>query len=152
MTGQQQKKLVTNEDSRDFILRCVRDRYPILYKTPGFSDIGRRLGVCSYLDLASWHVTRIQPERWNVWWQPNYFASAFSLTYGFCVVFAKKKRLYKHFTYSNFCLIGIQTFSWKKIRLKMSSAKCCSFRLGLNVLTRNQFQLTRINVNCLGSG
>ena len=31
--------------------------------------------------------------------------------------------------------IGIQTFSLKKIRLKMSSAKCCSFRLGLNVLT-----------------
>ena len=28
----------------------------------------------------------------------------------------------------------IQTFSLKKIRLKMSSAKCCSFRLGLNVL------------------
>ena len=32
-------------------------------------------------------------------------------------------------------LIGIQTFSFKKIRLKMSSAKCCSFRLGLNVLS-----------------
>ena len=31
-------------------------------------------------------------------------------------------------------LIEIQTFSWKKIRLKMSSAKYCSFRLGLNVL------------------
>ena len=31
-------------------------------------------------------------------------------------------------------LIGIHTFSFKKIRLKMSSAKCCSFRLGLNVL------------------
>ena len=31
--------------------------------------------------------------------------------------------------------IEIQTFSLKKIRLKMSSAKCCSFRLGLNVLT-----------------
>ena len=31
-------------------------------------------------------------------------------------------------------LIEIQTFSLKKIRLKMSSAKCCSFRLGLNVL------------------
>ena len=29
----------------------------------------------------------------------------------------------------------IETFSLKKIRLKMSSAKCCSFRLGLNVLT-----------------
>ena len=32
-------------------------------------------------------------------------------------------------------LIEIQTFSLKKIRLKMSSAKCCSFRLSLNVLT-----------------
>ena len=32
-------------------------------------------------------------------------------------------------------LIGIPIFSLKKIRLKMSSAKCCSFRLGLNVLT-----------------
>ena len=31
-------------------------------------------------------------------------------------------------------LIEIQTFSLKKIRLKMSSAKCCSFRVGLNVL------------------
>ena len=30
-------------------------------------------------------------------------------------------------------VIEIQTFSLKKIRLKMSSAKCCSFRLGLNV-------------------
>ena len=30
--------------------------------------------------------------------------------------------------------IEIQTFSLKKIRLKMSSAKCCSFRLGLNGL------------------
>ena len=31
-------------------------------------------------------------------------------------------------------LIEIQTFSLKKISLKMSSAKCCSFRLVLNVL------------------
>ena len=31
-------------------------------------------------------------------------------------------------------LIEIQTFPLKKIRLKISSAKCCSFRLGLNVL------------------
>ena len=30
--------------------------------------------------------------------------------------------------------IEIQTFSLKKILWKMSSAKCCSFRLGLNVL------------------
>ena len=32
-------------------------------------------------------------------------------------------------------LIEIQTFSLKKISLKMSSAKCCSFRLALNVLS-----------------
>ena len=32
-------------------------------------------------------------------------------------------------------LIEIQTFSLTKIRLEMSSAKCCSFRRGLNVLT-----------------
>ena len=32
-------------------------------------------------------------------------------------------------------LIEIQSSSLKKIRLNMSSAKCCSFRLGLNVLT-----------------
>ena len=32
-------------------------------------------------------------------------------------------------------LIEIQTFSLKKIRLKMSSAICCSFRLGLSELT-----------------
>ena len=32
-------------------------------------------------------------------------------------------------------LIEIQAISWTKIRLKMSSAKCCSIRLGLNVLT-----------------
>ena len=32
-------------------------------------------------------------------------------------------------------LIEIQTFSLKKIRLKMSSAKCCSFHLGPNALT-----------------
>ena len=33
-------------------------------------------------------------------------------------------------------LIEIQTFSLTKIRLKMSSAKCCSFCLGLNVSLR----------------
>ena len=32
-------------------------------------------------------------------------------------------------------LIEIQTSSLEKISLKMSSAKCCPFRLGLNVLT-----------------
>ena len=31
-------------------------------------------------------------------------------------------------------VIEIQTFSLKQIRLKMSSAKCCPFRLSLNVL------------------
>ena len=31
-------------------------------------------------------------------------------------------------------VIGNQIFSFKKIRLKMSSAKCCSLHLGLNVL------------------
>ena len=35
-------------------------------------------------------------------------------------------------------LINIQTFSLNKIRLKMSSVKCCSFRLGLNALNNNQ--------------
>ena len=37
-------------------------------------------------------------------------------------------------------LVEIQTFSSKKIRLKMSSAKCYSFRLGLNVLRRDSSQ------------
>ena len=36
-------------------------------------------------------------------------------------------------------LIEIQTFSLKKIRLKMSSVKYCSFRLGLNVLMKGVF-------------
>ena len=38
-------------------------------------------------------------------------------------------------------LVEIQTFSLKKILLKMSSAKCCSFRLGLNVITEWQQEL-----------
>ena len=37
----------------------------------------------------------------------------------------------------NEILIEIQTFSLKKICLKMSSVKCCSFRLGLNVLNHD---------------
>ena len=41
-------------------------------------------------------------------------------------------------------LIEIQTFSLKKIRLKMSSVKCCSFRLGLNVLIDSQWKLFTI--------
>ena len=40
-------------------------------------------------------------------------------------------------------LIEIQPFSLKKKRLKMSSAKCCSFRLDLNVLIR-KFSCTYI--------
>ena len=36
----------------------------------------------------------------------------------------------------NEILIENQTFSLKKTRLKMSSVKCCSFRLGLNVLNK----------------
>ena len=44
-------------------------------------------------------------------------------------------------------LIDIQTFSLKKIRLKMSSAKCSSFRLGLNVLIKfMSLHLTKIKV------
>ena len=39
-------------------------------------------------------------------------------------------------------LIETQTFSLKKIHLKMSSAQCCSFRLGLNVLMNCCFHLT----------
>ena len=35
-------------------------------------------------------------------------------------------------------LIKIQTFSVTKICLKMSSAKCCPFRLGLNVYGHHQ--------------
>ena len=42
-------------------------------------------------------------------------------------------------------LIEIQTFSLKKIRLKMSSAKCCSFRLGLNVLIHSQDALSNVS-------
>ena len=39
-------------------------------------------------------------------------------------------------------LIEIQTFSLKKIRLKMSSAKCCSFCLGLNVLINPEVSMS----------
>ena len=37
-------------------------------------------------------------------------------------------------------LIEIRIFSLKKIRLKMSSAKCCPFRLGLNVFNLQKQQ------------
>ena len=37
--------------------------------------------------------------------------------------------------------IEIHTFLLKKIRLKMSSAKCCSFRFGLNVLNERQCRI-----------
>ena len=49
-----------------------------------------------------------------------------------------------------FCelLIKIQTFSLKKIRLQMSSAKCCSFRLGLNVLINPYIGHTSGCVSC----
>ena len=43
-------------------------------------------------------------------------------------------------------LIEIQTFSLKKIRLKMSSAKCCSFRLGLNELINHLTLMMGISV------
>ena len=36
-------------------------------------------------------------------------------------------------------LIGIQTFSFKKMHLKMSSAKCCQFCLSLNVLITSMY-------------
>ena len=39
-------------------------------------------------------------------------------------------------------VIEILSFSFKKMRLKMSSAKCCSFRLGLNVLIKAHGQET----------
>ena len=39
-------------------------------------------------------------------------------------------------TYFSEILTGIQTFSFKKMYLKMSSAKWCPFCLGLNVLMR----------------
>ena len=44
-------------------------------------------------------------------------------------------------------LVAIQTFSLKKIRLKMPSAKCCSFRLGLNVLTFEKESRFALNKN-----
>ena len=40
-------------------------------------------------------------------------------------------------------LIGIQTFSFKKMHLKMSSAKWRLFRLGLNVLNLNELIIGR---------
>ena len=43
-------------------------------------------------------------------------------------------------------LIEIQTFSLKKILLKMSSAKCCSFRLGLNVLIIFHFYVSLVAI------
>ena len=41
-------------------------------------------------------------------------------------------------------LIGIQTFSFKKMHLNMSSAKYCQFRLGLNVLNHFYYSLNQI--------
>ena len=48
-------------------------------------------------------------------------------------------------------LFEIQSFSLKKIRLKMSSAKCCSFPLGLNVLTHHSCKFQPISTRH-GSG
>ena len=42
-------------------------------------------------------------------------------------------------------LIEIQTFSLTEIGLKMSSAKCCSFRFGLNVLTLGTFVVAEMS-------
>ena len=42
-------------------------------------------------------------------------------------------------------LIQSQTFSLKKMHLKMPSAKCCSFRLGLNVLKLNHNKQPRVH-------
>ena len=53
-------------------------------------------------------------------------------------------------------LIEILTFSLKKIRLKMSSAKCCSFRLGLDVLRNlvkcNHVIPTRLEIESANTG
>ena len=51
-------------------------------------------------------------------------------------------------------LIEIQTFSLKKIRLKMLSAKCCSFRLSLNVLTHWGWVMcfTKLTIICSNNG
>ena len=46
-------------------------------------------------------------------------------------------------------LIEIQTFSLKKIRLKMSSAKYCSFCLGLNVLIFPWFYQTTVLISLM---
>ena len=43
-------------------------------------------------------------------------------------------------------LIKIQIFSLMKIRLEMSSAKCCPFRLSLNVLSKTSCRLEFINI------
>ena len=50
-------------------------------------------------------------------------------------------------------LIGIQTFSFKKMHLKMSSAKCRPFSLGLNVLTHLSLsQMAIILLTSLSNG
>ena len=47
-------------------------------------------------------------------------------------------------------LIGIQTFSFKKMHLKMSSAKWCPFCLGLNVLRNLQWYMSQHeSQNCI---
>ena len=49
-------------------------------------------------------------------------------------------------TNSSEILIGTQTFPLKKIRLKLSSAKCCPYRLGLNVFAHKRFISSTISV------
>ena len=46
-------------------------------------------------------------------------------------------------------LIEIQKFSLKKIRLKMSSAKCCPFSFGLNALTAQAGLCTTRHMHCV---
>ena len=46
-------------------------------------------------------------------------------------------------------LIWIQTFSLKKIRLKMSSAKCCPFRFGPNVSTKTSDHISSPSNTCI---
>ena len=45
-------------------------------------------------------------------------------------------------------LIGIQTFLFKKMHLKMSSAKWRPFCLGLNVLTYNSTRVSNVSSSC----
>ena len=46
--------------------------------------------------------------------------------------------------------IEIEIFSLKKICLKMSSAKCCPFRRGLNALNGNSMTTVSVDVALVG--